>query len=355
MIGMFDSMTFNPNATGKSSGIFSLPFNEEESKLILLPVPWEVTASYGGGTSLGPQAIFEASQQLDLCDPLYGNFYENGIFLRKISSETFQQSRNLKAKALEIRDSLERGASLNDQQLQWQKDINEACEKQNQWVYEQSKQIVSKDKFCAVIGGDHSCPFGLIQALTEKYSSLSILHLDAHMDLRQSYQGYPFSHASIMYMVHQKLNPKSLVQLGIRDFCPDEEKIAAQSPNIHTFYDSKVNLRLSGGESWDSIVHEILEPLGEHVYISMDIDGLSADLCPNTGTPVPGGLSFSQMETLFYHLSKSSKKIVGFDLCEVSPGGLEDSSLDCWDSNVGARVLFKMAGALFHSHSHPSI
>ena len=335
-------MNFNPNATGlENSGIFSLPFSEEDSQLILLPVPWEVTVSYGGGTSLGPQAIFEASKQLDLCDSLYGDFYKKGIFLRSLPEETLKQSQNLKAKTLKIRNQLEKRESLNTEEITWQKEINKACEDLNDRVYKQSKKILLKNKFCGVIGGDHSSPFGLIKALKEKYKSLSVLQIDAHRDLRKSYQGYSFSHASIMYNVHQHLKPKSLVQVGIRDFCPEEEQRAKENSDIHTFYDSKTALKLSEGESWKSIIREILKPLHENVYISLDIDGLSPDLCPHTGTPVPGGLDFSQLETLLYHLSKSSKKIVGFDLCEVSPG-TKAPSLDCWDSNVGARVLFKL-------------
>ncbi len=339
-------MDFNPNATGReTSGIFSLPFSEEDSQLILLPVPWEVTVSHGGGASFGPQAIFEASRQLDLCDALYGDFYKKGIFLRDIPEDVLKQSQNLKTKALKIKNQLEKGKTLSTEEILWQEEINRACEDLNEKIHKQSREILLKNKFCGVIGGDHSCPFGLIKALKEKYESLSILQIDAHKDLRKSYQGYSFSHASIMYNVHEHLKPKSLVQVGIRDFCPEEKQRIKENPDIHTFYDSKTTLKLSEGENWKSIILEILKPLCENVYISLDIDGLSPDLCPHTGTPVPGGLDFSQLETLLYYLSKSSKKIVGFDLCEVSPG-TKNPSLDCWDSNVGARVLFKLSGAL---------
>lgn len=341
-------MNFNPNMTGlKNSGIFSLPFSEKESQLILLPVPWEVTASYGGGSSLGPQAILESSKQLDLCDFFYGPFYKKGIFLKKIPKDIMEQSKTLRAKASKIKAQLEKKGTLDAEKTKWQKEINKACEELNNKIYKQSKEILLKNKFCGLIGGDHSTPFGLIKALREKYEDLSIFQIDAHMDLRKSYQGYSFSHASIMNNVHEHLRPKNLVQVGIRDFCPEEEQKARESLNIHTFYDSQISLELSQGGTWVSIVGKILKPLQKNVYISLDIDGLSPDLCPNTGTPVPGGLSFSQLETLLYQLSESSKKIVGFDLCEVSPG-LKTPSLDCWDSNVGARVLFKLAGALLN-------
>lgn len=229
-----------------------------------------------------------------------------------------------------------------------QKKINQASVQLNEQVYQQSKQVLDQGKFCGVIGGDHSSPFGLIKALSEKHSNLSLLQIDAHMDLRISYQGYKYSHASIMYNVLNELKPHSLVQMGIRDFCPQEQQFASEKENVHTFYDSQVSMQLAQGQSWKTIVAEALSHLSENVYISFDIDGLTPDLCPQTGTPVPGGLSFSQMESLLYLLSKSNKNIVGFDLCEVSPG-FKPKSFDCWDANVGARVLFKLAGALLHN------
>jgi len=106
---------------------------------------------------------------------------------------------------------------------------------------------------------------------------------------------------------------------------------------------------LSRGESWDSLSLQAINKLTDQVYISLDIDGLSPDLCPNTGTPVPGGLGFSQLEALLYQLSSSKKQIVGFDLCEVSPGP-DPKCLESWDANVGARVLFKLAGALLNNN-----
>lgn len=338
-------MTFNPNATGnKNLGVFSLPFNEEQSKLVLLPVPWEVTTSYGAGTALGPQCLFESSKQLDLFDSLYGEFYHHGIYQRPVNQEILEQNFLLKKQALLLRDKLEDGKSFSEIDIGHQEKINQASKELNQWVYENSREIINSGKFCGLIGGDHSSPFGLIKALKEKYADLSILHIDAHMDLRIAYQGYQYSHASIMYNVIKELKPTSLVQMGIRDYCP-EERANGEKYNVHTLYDSQVALRLAQGESWQSIVNEAISHLSEHVYISFDIDGLAPDLCPNTGTPVPGGLSFGQAETLLYFLSQSSKKLVGFDLCEVSPGA-DDAPLDCWDGNVGARILFKMAGAL---------
>lgn len=343
-------MDFNPNATGSNNmGLFSLPFNEEDSQLIFLPVPWEVTTSYGEGCSLGPQAIFKASKQLDLADALYGDFYKQGLFQRATDEKTLQLSTQLKKQALLLRDQLENGLPLSDKHLEIQKKINQESQNLNEQVYTSAKDLLNQQKFCAVIGGDHSSPFGLIKALSEKYQNLSVLHIDAHMDLRKAYQGYDYSHASIMYNVISQLHPHSLVQLGIRDFCPEERELAGAHKNIHTFYDSQVSMKMAQGTAWQNLVEEALSKLSDQVYISFDIDGLSPDLCPNTGTPVPGGLNFAQAETLLYMLSKSNKQIVGFDLCEVSPGP-KGQALDCWDANVGARILFKLSGALLTSN-----
>ena len=341
-------MTFDPNATGNNdNGVFSLPFSQEESQLVLLSVPWEVTTSYGDGCSLGPDTILESSKQLDLCDSLYGTFYEKGIFQIPSNPNHIESGKVLKQKATQIRETLESGKPLSNEEKKDQDLINSASQKTNSWVYEQCQEILKKNKFCGVIGGDHSSPFGLIKALKEQYSDISILQIDAHMDLRKSYQGYKYSHASIMRNVMEELKPHSLVQMGIRDFCPEEHDYGQSKDNIHTFFDSQVGLHLSQGKTWSQISQEAISFLSDSVYISFDIDGLMPDLCPNTGTPVPGGISFQQMETLLYNLSQSGKKIIGFDLCEVSPGA-HSSDLNGWDGNVGSRVLFKLCGSLLH-------
>lgn len=342
-------MTFDPNATGqKEAGIFALPFSEDEAQLVFLPVPWEVTTSFGHGTSMGPDAIMVASKQLDLCDALYGEFYQQGLFQRPTDQKILSQSRLLKEKALHLRELLEKGETIQGEDLHIQSEITLASMKLNQWLYDQAKELRSRNKWVAAIGGDHSAPYGLIKALKEEYEQLSILHIDAHMDLRKAYQGYQHSHASIMYNVMTDLKPTSLVQMGIRDFCPEEKEMADSHKDIHTFYDSQVAVSLASSETWNQICDQAIDQLSDDVYISFDIDGLMPDLCPNTGTPVPGGLSFSQMESLLYKLATSGKKIVGFDLCEVSPESEYD--FEGWDANVGARVLFKLAGALFKSH-----
>jgi agmatinase len=213
-----------------------------------------------------------------------------------------------------------------------------------EWVYQQSKAILSKGKFLGLIGGDHSTPFGAIRALSEKYrGDFSILHIDAHADLRCAYQGFHQSHASIMYNVMtSEFKPKMLVQVGIRDFCEEEFDFIKNHPkSIKTFFDIETKRQLLQGTPWAKIVDEIVASLSPNVYVSFDIDGLDPALCPNTGTPVVGGLSIDQTFYLFRALVEAKKRIIGFDVNEVSSGPGDSAE---WDGNVGARVLYKLCG-----------
>lgn len=337
-------MSFNPNDTaGAESGIFGLPFTAEESRLHLIPVPWEVTTSYGDGASRGPEAVLEASKQVDLFDIETGDVYMNGYFMQPIPEDLIALNRTMKAKAKVIVQAIEDGRENEAEPQRLQKEINEASTKVNDWVYSQAKALFAKGKIPAVLGGDHSTPYGLIRATAEACAGdFGILHVDAHADLRDAYQGYESSHASIMFNVMEKIRPKKLIQVGIRDFSPGEyEYIQKNSERVRTFFDPLLKRRLNRGESWQSICDEIVGQLPKNVHISFDIDGLSPDLCPNTGTPVPGGLSFDQALTLFATVAESGRKIVSFDLNEVAQPEGTDSE---WDGNVGARILFKMCG-----------
>ena len=352
-------MSFDPNCTATAdSGIFGLPFTAAESKLHLIAVPWEVTTSYGDGASLGPRAILEASRQVDLFDIETGNAYEQGYYLLPISDEIEKKNGVNKAKARRILAALENEGDVVSEKMSGdttaneksraatkalQHEVNAASHELNEWVYAQSVAILAQGKIAGLIGGDHSTPFGLMRALNEKYDgNLGILHIDAHADLRDAYQGYQFSHASIMHNVSEMIKPKKMVQVGIRDFCEEEfNYIKDNSERMTTYFDPILKRRLNRGETWQGLCSEMVSHLPDHVYISFDIDGLTPDLCPNTGTPVPGGLSFDQAQMLISTVAESGRKIVGFDLNEVAPSEDED---DEWDGNVGARLLFKLCG-----------
>lgn len=218
----------------------------------------------------------------------------------------------------------------------------------NQKVYERAKEVLGRGAFCAVLGGDHSSPFGLVKALAEKYENFGVLHFDAHFDLRKGYEGFQWSHASIMANCLSEFSQISrMVHLGIRDFSHEERQFQESLGNRSAvYYSSELFRRRAIGEPFAKTALEIIGQLPDHVYVSFDIDGLDPALCPRTGTPVPGGFQFEEAVYILVQLAKSGKKIIGFDLCEVGVG--DDGSE--WDANVGARILYKLCGAAITSH-----
>lgn len=330
--------SFDPNAAAPAdSGVFGLPFTPEEAKVVLVPVPFEATTSYGGGTADGPEAIFEASKQVDLFDLDTGRPYEPGISMLPMPGDVRGWNDEAKALAAPIVES----GGLEVDVVALGK-VNALSEKMNDWVYQTTKHWLEAGKIVGVVGGDHSTPFGCIKAYAEKYPNLGVLHLDAHADLRDAYEGFTWSHASIMFNVMKHVpGVKKLVQVGIRDFGEAEYSMIRESDGrIHTFFDARLSRARLDGMPWREQVDSIVGELPQHVYLSWDIDGLEPTLCPNTGTPVPGGLTFAQAVALLEGLVRAGKKIVGFDLNEVSPG----ASGGDWDGNVGARLLYKMIG-----------
>lgn len=332
---------FDPTTTISSDfGIFGIPLSEEECRVVLLPVPWEVTTSYGKGASNGPRIIREASEQIDLFDFETKNAYEVGYFMKPISEKWMEENKKYKAlaqKVIQMRTEQSDDLKQIDQLVA---EVNQASEKLTKWVYEETKKILSAGKLFGLVGGDHSTPLGAIQAICETHPDMGILHIDAHSDTRVAYQGFTQSHASIMYNVmNLPKKPKKLVQVGIRDFCEEEYNYVQNHSDIKTFFDIQLKQRLLKGESWASIASDIVSELPQKVYISFDIDGLDPHYCPSTGTPVIGGLSTDQVFFLFNLISQSGRKIVGFDLNEVSSGEAEQAE---WDGNVGARILYKL-------------
>jgi agmatinase len=198
-----------------------------------------------------------------------------------------------------------------------------------------------------VLGGDHSVPYGAIARMAETYADFGVLHVDAHSDLREAYEGFEWSHASIMFNVVRKIpHVTRLVQVGIRDFAKGEvDFVATSAGRVRVHYDAQLAERGFAGESWRDICDSIVGELPDRVYVSFDIDGLDPKLCPSTGTPVPGGLSFQQAAYLVKRLVESGRTIIGFDLNEVVPGPDGDE----WDANVGARMLYKLCGWALHS------
>lgn len=340
---------FNPNAPGLTKlNIFGLPFSEEESRLVLLPVPWEVTASYRIGTARGPEHIFQASKQIDIFDIDGDKGWEKGFFMRAPDKALLMQSDYLRKEAELCINFLADDGIIEENQFlkKSHKDINEGCRKMTEWVYRQAREILENGKLIGLVGGDHSTSLGLFKAIGEKYGDFGILQIDAHCDLRKAYHEFEYSHASVMYNALKEIPPlKKLVQLGIRDYCEEEfELIKSETGRIDTFFDLQVKERLYSGESWKNICEEVVSKLPQQVHISFDIDGLDPKLCPHTGTPVPGGFDLEQIFFLLKTIQKSGKHLISFDLIEVA------YAQEDWDVIVGARVLFRLCNLLVSGH-----
>ncbi len=341
---------FDPNGVGINNGnYFGLPFDEQEARLVLLSVPWDVTASYGGGASFAPDAIIEASTQLDLYDPSAPGAWRAGIATIGIDYSIQDRSARYRADARRVMEHLENGGMMFEEYLLPRKveRINNASEELNEQVYREAKERLSAGKIVGLVGGDHSTPLGLIKAVAEREQSIGILHIDAHCDLRESYEGFTYSHASIMFNVLREVpGVETIVQVAVRDYCDREAELAASSPRVKMFDDHSICRKRFAGATWQSQCEEIVAALPEKVYVSFDIDGLSAEYCPSTGTPVAGGLSFNEAVWLIQTVVDSGRRIVGFDLCEVAPSKQQGE----WDANVGARVLFRLCGQTLKSN-----
>jgi len=335
---------FDPNGVGIANGnIFGFPVEEANANIVIIPVPWDATASYGKGTSDGPQAILDASTQLDFYHPQLPKAWETQVFMTPISEEWKQINADLCIQAIDYIQFLEQGGKLTEESeynaIVAQINATQNALREN--LKERSSSLLKEGKIVAVLGGEHSTPLGLIEAIDAQGEPFAVLQVDAHADLRDAYEHFEQSHASIMFNVVKNCpNLQKLVQVGIRDVANSEVELIAGNPKIETHFDWDIKRRQFEGETWKSIVDGIIKSLPERVYISFDIDGLHPSLCPNTGTPVVGGFELEQINYLFFQLVEAGKKIVGFDLNEVAPGDTDD-----WDANVGARALWNLVCA----------
>jgi len=316
---------FNENGAAiPESGIFGLPYSIEESKLVLIPAPWNATASKLSNSNMAPSAILRQSKYVELYDINLGSFYEQGISMEDIPSQL--QKLNQTAKTLNK--------------------IDELCKVMIKHTFGKTQDHLNNNKFVGLIGGNHSVSLGSIKAHLEKYPQMGVLQIDAHCDLREKFEDFTYSHASVMFNVLQETKLKKLVQVGVRGLCEEEHRRTHDSNGrIQTFFDSSLQESKHQGKSWNQICDDIIATLPIEIYISFDIDGLEPSLCPHTGTPVPGGLTYQETIYLMKRIVNAGRKIVGFDLVEVTPGKDGD-----WDANVGAHLLYQLCGWCMRSN-----
>lgn len=331
---------FDPDAAAApDAGIYGLSHARADAEVILVPVPFDATTSYGRGAAAGPAAIVRASHQIDLHDLQTGRPYERGIHM--LAADQAIADGNVRCVALAA-PIIAKGGADGEADAAALLSIESAMRDMNARVRRAVDDIFAENKLPGIVGGDHSVPLGAIAAAGARFADLGILHVDAHADLRVAFEGFRYSHASIMDNVLREVPAvRRLVQVGIRDFGARElAAIEASEGRVVTHFDMHWQRRLAEGERLLDLIDQALEPLPEHVWVSFDIDGLDPALCRHTGTPVPGGLSFPAACLLLVRLVESGRRIVGFDLDEVAPGPDGDE----WDANVGARMLYKLIG-----------
>jgi len=250
----------------------------ENAKYVLIPVPYDGTSTYVKGADQGPQAIIDASDSIELYDiELDAEGYREGIYTD-----------------VPIRQ-------------------NKTPEEMVQAVFERVSHFVKSNKIVGVLGGEHSVSIGSIQAMKAQFPNLSVLQIDAHADLRDSYQNSPYNHACVMRRAQEM--GANVVQVGIRNVCAEEKPFIVPE---NMFYAHQIRHR----NNW---MEEALHRLPGEVYLSIDLDGLDPSILPSTGTPLPGGLSWYQL-TDFLTLLFQTKKVVGFDVVELCPNPSEKSS-----------------------------
>ncbi|MBI2810178.1 MAG: agmatinase [Candidatus Melainabacteria bacterium] len=289
-------------AEDNSTNYFGLPeefSNKDNSKVVIVPVPYEATVSYGKGTSKGPAAVLHASQQVELFDDeLWVEPHKIGIYTHD---------------------------AVNMDPV-----IGEETPTAFQPLYDAISPIIESSKFPISIGGEHSLSLGAIKACAKRYPDLSILQIDAHGDLRKSYDGNPYSHASVAYHVYKALPQPLITQVGIRNISQEEVNwLEEDKPNINIFW-------ARHQDRWN--FHEIIHTLSDNVYLTIDVDGLDSSVMPSTGTPEPGGMSWYHLIELIKVLC-IRKNVVGADIVELSP----IENLHAPDFLV-AKLLYKLIG-----------
>ena len=218
-----EQKNFDPDGVGVDNGTyFGLPFAPETAELVLISAPWDVTVSYGAGAAYAPDAIIEASTQLDFHDPLAPGVWRRGIATADVDYSLLESSQRLRADAARVIDHLEGGGCLEDDYVVRKvRRVNEGCMSMNANVGAQASRWLDAGKTVGLVGGDHSTPYGLIRALGARHAAFGILHVDAHCDLRDAYEGFEFSHASIMFNVLRDVPQVTKIFLKLREMGVD--------------------------------------------------------------------------------------------------------------------------------------
>lgn len=255
--------------------------NLENSKVVIVQAPYEHTVSYGGGAELGPAGIIESSGYVEFYDDEFDNELCFEIGIATLEPINFDGATDQDALDL---------------------------------IYNQNKALLGMGKFVITLGGEHTISTAPIKAHYEKYPNMSILHFDAHSDLRDTYQDSKYSHASFMARVAEFFPTERITQVGIRAQCIEEANFIKEN-KVNTFYASAIRRGLHGID-WQQTT---VDSLNDEIYITFDVDYFDPSIMPSTGTPEPDGFLYNETLDLFRKLVKSGKKIIGFDCVELAP------------------------------------
>lgn len=283
----------------------------EASRIAIVSAPYEHTVSYGGGAKHGPKGILNASA--------YVEFYDD-----ETDRELCFDKGIATLKPISFGKHVDR-AALN-------------------LIEEQVDALLEMDKFVVTLGGEHTISTAPIAAHYRKYPSMSVLHFDAHSDLRQEYQGSVWSHASFMARVAEFFPTERITQVGIRAQCREEAEFI-RDKMINTFYSSAIRRGLHG-TNWQQTV---VETLAKDVYITFDVDAFDPSIMPSTGTPEPDGLFYSETIDVIRSVIASGRRIVGLDVVELAP--VKDVS---HPDLTTARLIYKILNLAFSSSTQPS-
>ncbi|MCP3659906.1 MAG: agmatinase [Bacteroidetes bacterium] len=321
--------------------IYGINTNEEDASVILMPVPWEATVSPPSGTVSTPEHILKSSYNFNTFDKDYPKEYQDiKIAMSPIPKEWAMLSDQLQGIVTGYINSLEsatnkRVYSANSKTIA---QINQYCKDLKEYIKNGALSYLKKGKLVGIIGGDHSSCLGLIEALTSKYKEFGILQIDAQADLIDAHHGFEYSHRSVMNNVLKIPQINKIVQVGLRDYTAEEyDKIKNSKDRIVSFFDQDLKKQKLEGVIWKDICKKIVKKLPDTIYISFDIDGLDAKLCPGTAFPVPGGLEYDEVFYLFEEIVKAKKTIIGFDLCEVATGEHIE-----WDISVANKIIYQL-------------
>lgn len=318
----------DPDAPRVAPGsAFDLGIPPEEARVLVIPVPWEATVSGGAGTIDGPRATLGASTEIDLHDLASGEAWRAGIAALPEPEGLRERSREAARLAARAREGDAAAAAA----------VDTLAGEVWRWLEDAVSRTLASGRIPLVLGGEHGLSPGAFRAAARHVPGLGILHVDAHADLRAAYEGMRSSHASALARALELPGIARVVQVGLRDVSREEVRAArAAGERVRWLDEETIAGRTLAGEPFAEIAREAVAALPETAWVSLDVDGLDPSLCPGTGTPVPGGLSFREVSFLLGEIVRSGRRLLGADVVEVGPGP--------WDGQVAARILYRLAG-----------